>query len=73
MVEYAEAIAAGALRRTESRGAHSRDDYPSRDDAAWLKHTLYWSNGEGEYRFADKPVTMKTDEFPQFKPKERKY
>ena len=73
LVEFSEAIAAGARRRTESRGAHGRDDYPKRNDADWLKHTLYWSNGEGEFTFADKPVTMRTDEYPQFKPKERVY
>jgi len=36
--------AAGALVRTESRGAHSREDYPLRDDANWLKHTLAYQN-----------------------------
>ena len=40
MLPLAEAIAASALNRTESRGAHSRQDHPQRDDEHWLKHTL---------------------------------
>jgi succinate dehydrogenase / fumarate reductase flavoprotein subunit len=47
----AEVIAQGALRRRESRGSHSRSDYPARDDAAWLKHTLARLDG-GEIRFS---------------------
>ena len=68
MVDYSEAIAAGALNRTESRGAHSRDDYPDRDDANWLKHTLFYSDGKGGYEFAYKKVIL-----TRFEPKERKY
>jgi succinate dehydrogenase / fumarate reductase flavoprotein subunit len=40
MLSVAEVVVAGALARTESRGAHFRRDYPKRDDANWLKHTL---------------------------------
>jgi fumarate reductase flavoprotein subunit len=40
MLKVALTVAAGALARTESRGAHHREDYPRRDDAAWLKRTL---------------------------------
>ena len=68
MVDYALAIAAGARRRTESRGAHSREDYPARDDANWLKHTLFFADGEGGYELADKEVVI-----TRFQPKERKY
>ncbi|OLC32606.1 MAG: fumarate reductase (quinol) flavoprotein subunit [Armatimonadetes bacterium 13_1_40CM_64_14] len=42
MVEIAEAIAHSALARTESRGSHQRSDYPRRDDARFLKHTLIY-------------------------------
>ena len=73
MVDYAHAIAAASLNRQESRGAHLREDYRSRDDEKWLKHTLYHADGNGEHHFVDKPVTMRWDEFPEFKPKERKY
>jgi succinate dehydrogenase / fumarate reductase flavoprotein subunit len=68
MVDYALAIAAGARHRTESRGAHSREDYPARDDAGWLRHTLFSTDGEGGFALADKEVVI-----TRFQPKERKY
>ncbi len=68
MVDYAESIAAGAKVRKESRGAHSRDDYKTRDDANWLKHTLFYSDCEGNYEFGFKDVVI-----TRFEPKERKY
>jgi succinate dehydrogenase / fumarate reductase flavoprotein subunit len=68
MVDYAEAIAACARNRTESRGAHSREDYPQRDDANWLKHTLFSSDCDGHF-----DVTYKDVVLGQFEPKERKY
>lgn len=40
LLDLAEVIVAGGLARTESRGAHSRRDFPKRDDVNWLKHTL---------------------------------
>jgi succinate dehydrogenase / fumarate reductase, flavoprotein subunit len=67
MVDYAESIAAGALERTESRGAHSREDFTMRDDENWLKHTLFYADN-GEYRFEFKDVVL-----TRFQPKERKY
>ncbi len=57
LVELAETIVAGALSRQESRGAHYRSDFPARDDANWLKHTLALQTPDGpvlEYR----PVTI---------------
>ncbi len=47
MIKIALCVAKGALERKESRGAHSREDYPKRDDANWLKRTLaYWRDEE---------------------------
>jgi succinate dehydrogenase / fumarate reductase flavoprotein subunit len=47
MLAVAEVVVAGALARTESRGAHFRRDYPDRDDGNWLKHTLAYPGPEG--------------------------
>jgi succinate dehydrogenase / fumarate reductase flavoprotein subunit len=68
MVDYAEAIAASARQRTESRGAHSREDYEERNDDEWLKHTLFRSECDGTYEFDDKDVVI-----TRFEPKERSY
>ena len=43
LIEVAEATAISANERKESRGAHSREDYPDRDDENWLKHSIYFS------------------------------
>jgi succinate dehydrogenase / fumarate reductase flavoprotein subunit len=63
-----------AANRTESRGAHAREDHPKRDDENWLKHTLTWLDGDNvkiDYR----PVHMYTltDEVDVIPPKERVY
>ncbi|HTY49574.1 MAG TPA: succinate dehydrogenase flavoprotein subunit [Steroidobacteraceae bacterium] len=49
-----------ALNRTESRGAHAREDHPARDDANWMKHTLVWVDAGGAVRFDYRPVHMQT-------------
>ncbi|MDG6990115.1 MAG: succinate dehydrogenase/fumarate reductase flavoprotein subunit [Nitrososphaerota archaeon] len=47
MLDVAEVVVAGALARTESRGAHARRDFPARDDGNWMKHTLAFRGPEG--------------------------
>lgn len=67
MIDLAQVLVEGALVRQESRGAHSREDFPKRDDPNWLKHTLAYQTPNGiELRY--KPVTV-----TKFEPKERKY
>ena len=68
LLELAEVTAVSALARQESRGGHARDDFPERDDAAWLKHTLCHKVGEGEYQLDYKPVTL-----GRYEPKPRVY
>jgi succinate dehydrogenase / fumarate reductase, flavoprotein subunit len=69
LLDCAEATVASAIARTESRGAHARDDHPDRDDVNWLKHTFAfrWSDG-AEPRLAYRPVTI-----TRFEPKPRTY
>jgi succinate dehydrogenase / fumarate reductase flavoprotein subunit len=57
LVDLAETVVAGALARKESRGAHYRADFPKRDDANWLKHTLCYYTAGGA-RLENAPVTI---------------
>jgi len=57
MLEIAEVIAICAANRKESRGGHSREDFPNRDDQNWLKHTLIW-NKNGKLEIGYKPVVI---------------
>jgi len=58
MLDCAEAVAQGALERKESRGAHQRLDYPERDDASFLRHTLATFDPEGAPRIAYRDVVI---------------
>lgn len=70
LMDMAVATVVSAAARTESRGAHSRMDYPDRDDKNWLKHTLF---GKEERHLDYKPVRLKPMSVETFKPKERVY
>ena len=67
LLDVSECIVAGCLARTESRGAHYREDYPDRDDPNWLNHTMAYKTSGG-LRLEKKPVSI-----TRFEPKERKY
>ncbi len=64
-----------ARNRTESRGAHAREDHPARDDQNWLKHTLAWLDENGRTRIDYRPVrlTTLTNEVQSFPPMARVY
>ncbi|MFA4930192.1 MAG: FAD-binding protein [Patulibacter sp.] len=71
MLDCSEAIAAAALERKESRGAHSRTDYPDRNDEDWLFHLTVSQDGEGAdapAKLGQAPIT-----FTQWEPMERTY
>ena len=70
LMEIALATVVSAAARQESRGAHSRIDFPDRDDVKWMKHTLYFSEGE---KLEYKPVRTKPLTVDSFPPKERVY
>jgi len=67
LLDLAWATTVAALERRESRGAHSREDFPKRDDANWLKHSLAFER-DGTIRLETKPVAI-----TRFQPQERKY
>ena len=68
LIETAKATIVSAEARRESRGAQARSDYPNRDDANWLKHTLWYRDGN---RLDYKPVNLKPLSVEAFPPKAR--
>jgi succinate dehydrogenase / fumarate reductase flavoprotein subunit len=70
LIETAKATIVSAEARPESRGAHARDDFPERNDAEWIKHTLWHSEGN---RLTYKPVNMKPLTVETFQPKKRTF
>ncbi|HRQ22398.1 MAG TPA: FAD-binding protein, partial [Anaerolineales bacterium] len=67
LLDIAETVAISALNRKESRGGHSREDYPERDDANWMKHTLI-AQKNGKLEISYKPVVI-----TKYQPKARVY
>lgn len=72
LLDLAEVVVEGALAREESRGGHFREDFPTRDDEKFLKHTLAYArrgaDGSTTIELGTKPVTM-----TRYEPMERKY
>jgi succinate dehydrogenase / fumarate reductase flavoprotein subunit len=82
LLDLAEVTAMSAVNRTESRGGHSREDYPDRDDERWLVHTLAYREADSPYSVGNPAITLNiqkkvdmslADEDPRFLPKERVY
>jgi succinate dehydrogenase / fumarate reductase flavoprotein subunit len=67
LIDLAQVVVAGALARKESRGGHYREDFPTRDDADYMKHTMAYATADG-VRLDYKPVVV-----TRYPPMERKY
>ena len=68
LLDLAEVLVTSALARNESRGGHFREDYATRDDVNFMRHTMAYRNEDGSVRLDYKPVVE-----TRYKPMERKY
>jgi len=68
LLDLAEVTTVSAIARSESRGGHSREDYPDRDDKQWLKHTMAYVDEKGRIELKYKPVVI-----TKYEPKVRTY
>jgi succinate dehydrogenase / fumarate reductase flavoprotein subunit len=75
LLYQAVATIRSAVNREESRGAHAREDFPDRDDAHWMKHSLIRVDDTGATEIGYRPVTLTplTDEVEAVPPKKRVY
>ena len=75
LLGQALATIVSAENRTESRGAHAREDFPDRDDAQWMKHSLCWVGDNGATHIDYRPVHLYTldDDVAVVPPKPRVY
>jgi succinate dehydrogenase/fumarate reductase flavoprotein subunit len=70
LLTISQTIVAGAIARTESRGAHSRIDFPTRDDDGWLRHTMAHKSDSAAPTLTYKSVNIDWEKYP---PQQRKY
>jgi succinate dehydrogenase / fumarate reductase flavoprotein subunit len=75
LLAQAVVTVASAVNRTESRGAHAREDFPDRNDKEWLKHSVVWRGGDNKIRLGYRPVHLQTqsNEIESIPPKARVY
>jgi succinate dehydrogenase / fumarate reductase flavoprotein subunit len=59
LMQISRSVGASAINRTESRGAHAREDFPDRDDENWMNHSIVWMN-EDKFEVTKRPVRMTT-------------
>ncbi|MEO8559879.1 MAG: succinate dehydrogenase flavoprotein subunit [Rhodospirillales bacterium] len=75
LISQAKVTIESARNRTESRGAHAREDFAQRDDVNWMKHSIAWCDDKGKVRIDYRPVHMQplSNDVQSFPPKARVY